>query len=66
LVSGIIKRLKISVVRNTTEDAIKYGFKNLLKLTPALKIGTISVWSAIFAVKKITAIKFINGERKLR
>jgi hypothetical protein len=44
----------------------KYGLKKRLKLTLPLRIGTISVRLAIFAVKKITARKFINGDKRLR
>ena len=56
----------MSEKKKITEEAIKYGRKKRMKLAPPLKIGTISVWSAIFAVKKITAIKLMSGKSMLR
>jgi hypothetical protein len=43
----------------------KYGNIIRLKLTPLDKIAIISVWYAIFEVKKITAIKTNKGVNRL-
>jgi hypothetical protein len=45
---------------NNPAESIK-GRKNLLKLTPLLRIEMTSVLLAIFEVKKITAIKVNRG-----
>ena len=51
-------------IANNPADSI-YGRKNLLKLTPLLRIEMTSVLLAIFEVKKITATKVNNGLNKL-
>jgi hypothetical protein len=48
-------RKKEKSARNKAE--MKYGTSIRLKLTPLLRIATISVLDAIFDVKKMTAIK---------
>jgi hypothetical protein len=42
-----------------------YGRSNLLKLTPELKMATISVLLAILEVKKTAAINTNNGVNRL-
>jgi hypothetical protein len=44
---------------------IKYGRKNLLKLTPAARMATTSVLEESREVKNITAINVKRGENRL-
>jgi hypothetical protein len=46
-------------------DDMKYGHIILLKLIPLFKMAIISVFAAIFEVKKITDINTKRGEKSV-
>ena len=65
LASGMMKRFRHRDNTAMSVAAARYGTIILWKLTPQLRIATISESAAIFEVKKITVMNTNSGENIL-
>jgi hypothetical protein len=61
----MIKFVSVKVKTAITSAEIKYGHIIRLKLIPLLRMAIISVLTAIFDVKNITAINTNNGAKRV-
>ena len=60
-----MKLVRVKVKVAITRAERKYGHIILLKLIPLFRMAIISVFTAIFDVKKITAIKTNSGAKSV-